>query len=210
MTSAKEILDRNEAWAKARVKDDPAYFKRLAKEQKPQVLWIGCSDSRVAANVVTGTAPGEMFVHRNIANLVVATDLNMLSVLDFAVSKLKVKHVVVCGHYGCGGVEAAAGQKDLGLVSHWLRNIEDTFWANRDALRAIKNKTARLDRLVELNVEAQVLNLAKTAIVQAAWRGKRELMLHGWVYGLETGRLKSLRTMKGPGDLDAVFRYAAS
>ncbi len=208
MNDVGEILERNKAWASARVQEDPDYFKRLVAQQAPQLLWIGCSDSRVAANVITGTEPGEVFVHRNIANMVVNTDFNLLSVVEYAVTKLKVKHVIVCGHYGCGGVQAAVGQQNLGLINSWLRNIEDVYRLHRDELTAITDENARIDRLVEKNVEEQVLNLAKTSIIQAAWKQDQAPVLHGWVYRLEDGRLRSLCTMRDSSRLDDVNRYS--
>lgn len=207
MDAPQNILKRNKAWAASRLKDDPDYFKRLVEQQEPDVLWIGCSDSRVAANVITATEPGELFVHRNIANLVVPTDINVLSVLEYAVTKLEVKHVIVCGHYGCGGVQAAVGQQNLGLINNWLRNIEDVYRLHRDELTAINDEKQRIDRLVEKNVEEQVLNLAKTSIIQSSWQHRKLPVLHGWVYGLETGLLRSLCTMEDSSALDHVNRY---
>ncbi|MBL8910500.1 MAG: carbonic anhydrase [Archangium sp.] len=207
MSELKRLLENNRAWAAERVKADPQYFSRLAKLQAPEFLWIGCSDSRVAANVITGTEPGEVFVHRNIANMVVHTDLNLLSVLEFAVNYLKVKHVIVCGHYGCGGVIAAEGHTNLGIINNWLRNIEDVYRIHREELDAIKDHEKRVNRLVELNVAEQVLNLAKTSIIQKAWKDEQRPVLHGWVYGLETGHLKSLVEVKDASVLDPVYRY---
>lgn len=201
------LLEKNRSWATERVQQDPDYFKRLANQQSPEVLWIGCSDSRVAANVITGTEPGEIFVHRNIANMVVHTDMNLLSVVEFAVNVLKVKHVMVVGHYGCGGVKAAADHQYLGIINNWLRNIEDVWLMHRDELLAIKDRGAQIDRLVELNVQEQVLNLAKTSIIQKAWKEQRRPTLHGWVYGLADGRLKRLTKVEGVEAIDPVFRY---
>ncbi len=207
MDNLVRLLDSNKAWAAARLSEDPDYFNRLAHLQQPEFLWIGCSDSRVAANVITGTQPGEIFVHRNIANMVVHTDMNLLSVLEYSVNVLKVKHIIVCGHYGCGGVKAAAEQKSLGLINNWLRNIEDVFRIHRDELMAIPSEKQRVDRLVELNVEEQVLNLAKTSIVQRAWKHKQETTLHGWVYGLEDGIIKPLTQVNSTEAIDPVYRY---
>lgn len=207
MSELSRLLENNKVWAAENVKRDPEYFSRLAKLQSPEFLWIGCSDSRVAANVITGTQPGEIFVHRNIANMVVHTDMNLLSVLEFAVNYLKVKHVIVCGHYGCGGVVAAHGHKNLGIINNWLRNIEDVYRFHRDELDAINDEQKRVDRLVELNVEEQVLNLAKTSIIQKAWKDEKRPMLHGWVYGLETGHIKPLMQVKDASVLDPVYRY---
>ncbi len=208
MDNLTKLLDLNKAWAAARLKEDPDYFNRLLHIQTPEFLWVGCSDSRVAANVITGTQPGEVFVHRNIANMVVHTDLNLLSVLEYGVNVLKVKHIIVCGHYGCGGVRAAADHLNLGLINNWLRNIEDVFRFHQDELLAIKDEEKRIDRLVELNVEEQVLNLAKTTIVQKAWKHGQPLTLHGWVYGIENGIIKPLNQIESAQALDPVYRYS--
>jgi carbonic anhydrase len=207
MDNLVKLLDSNKAWAAARVAEDKDYFKRLVDLQQPEFLWIGCSDSRVAANVITGTQPGEIFVHRNIANMVVHTDMNLLSVLEFSVNVLEVKHIIVCGHYGCGGVKAAAGHTSLGLINNWLRNIEDVFRFHQDELSSITSEEKRIDRLVELNVEEQVMNLAKTQIVQRAWARKRPMTLHGWVYGLADGIIKPLSQMESAEGLHPVYRY---
>ena len=207
MDSLDRLLDLNKAWAAARLKEDPAYFERLAHLQSPEFLWIGCSDSRVAANVITGTQPGEVFVHRNIANMVVHTDVNLLSVLEYAVNVLHVKHVIVCGHYGCGGVRAAAAHQNLGIISNWLHNIEDVFRLHQDELNAIKDESQRIDRLVELNVKEQVLNLAKTAIIQRSWKHHQRPTLHGWVYGLIDGIIKPLSQVDSAEALESVYRY---
>lgn len=189
------------------VQDDPDFFTRLKNVQTPQFLWIGCSDSRVAVDAITGTIPGEMFVHRNIANMVVHTDLNMLSVLEYAVHHLKVKHVIVCGHYGCGGVKAALNRHDYGLINKWLRNIKDLYFLHKDELSGIADEDEKTDRMVELNVVEQVMNLAKTSIVQKAWRQYEAPHLHGWVYGLKDGLLKSLLHLK-PGEFrDELYQY---
>lgn len=188
----KKILDNNQIWSETKLKDDPEYFAKLAKGQSPPLLWIGCSDSRVPANEVIGAQPGEVFVHRNIANMVVHTDMNMLSVLDYAVNVLKVKHVIVCGHYGCGGVKAAMGNDSIGLIDNWIRHIKDVYRHHRQYLDSIIDETTRFNTFVEINVKEQVLDLAKTSIVQNAWRNGQELCLHGWVYGLDTGIVKDL------------------
>lgn len=188
----KKILENNKIWSETKLKDDPEYFEKLSKGQSPPLLWIGCSDSRVPANEVIGAQPGEVFVHRNIANMVVHSDMNMLSVLDYAVNVLKVKHVIVCGHYGCGGVKAAMGNDHIGLIDNWIRHIKDSYRHNSEELNAIQDETERFDRFVELNVKEQVTDLAKTSIVQNAWRNGQELCLHGWVYGLDTGIVKDL------------------
>jgi carbonic anhydrase len=207
MESYLNLLEGNKKWAKAKVGEDPMFFKRLQSIQTPEYLWIGCSDSRVPANEVTDTAPGDIFVHRNIANMVVHTDMNLLSVLDYAVTVLKVKHVIVCGHYGCGGVKAAMESMSFGFVDSWLRNIKEVYVKHIDELEAIEDKELRADRLVELNVIEQVRNLAKTKIVQLAWRNN-ELKVHGWVYGLNDGIIKNLDIMfDDVTDIDPIYRY---
>ena len=188
----KKILDNNKIWSETKLAEDPDYFKTLASVQKPPLLWIGCSDSRVPANEVIGAVPGEVFVHRNIANMVVHSDMNMLSVLDYAVNVLKVKHVIVCGHYGCGGVKAAMGNDSIGIIDNWIRHIKDSYRLNHQFLDSIIDEKQRFDAFVELNVKEQVTDLAKTSIVQNAWDRKQELVLHGWVYGLDTGIVKDL------------------
>jgi len=188
----KKILDNNKIWSETKLAEDPDYFKTLASAQKPPLLWIGCSDSRVPANEVIGAVPGEVFVHRNIANMVIHSDMNMLSVLDYAVNVLKVKHAIVCGHYGCGGVKAAMGNDSIGIIDNWIRHIKDTYRLNHQYLDSIMDERKRFDAFVELNVKEQVTDLAKTSIVQNAWDKGQELVLHGWVYGLETGIVKDL------------------
>src|ERR1700712_604968 len=174
MTSYEKLLLENKAWAREQVEEDPEFFKRLSALQVPEFLWIGCSDSRVPADRITGTQPGEIFVHRNIANMVVHTDVNLLSVLDFAVNHLKVKHVIVCGHYGCGGIKAAITNHDYKYVLNmWLRNIKDVYQMYRKQLLAITDEESRFDRLVELNVKEQVMHLAKTSIIQRAWKNEQ-------------------------------------
>ncbi|MCL4132741.1 UNVERIFIED_CONTAM: hypothetical protein GTU68_041156 [Idotea baltica] len=201
-----QLLENNKDWVQKKIEHDPAYFEELSKGQKPPVLWIGCADSRVPANQITGTLPGEIFVHRNIANMVVHTDMNMLSVLDYAVNHLKVKHVIVCGHYGCGGVEAAMQNKSLGLINKWIRNIKEVYKENITELKKLDSDKKRFDRLVELNVIAQVYDLAKTSIVQQAWRNDEGLEIHGWVYGLNDGIIKDLRvSMDSAAHLDDIF-----
>jgi len=203
----KKILDNNRIWSETKLKDDPEYFERLSKGQSPPLLWIGCSDSRVPANEVIGAQPGEVFVHRNIANMVIHSDMNMLSVLDYAVNVLKVKHVIVCGHYGCGGVKAAMGSDHIGLIDNWIRHIKDVYRLNSQELEAIEDETERFNRFVEVNVKEQVTDLAKTSIVQNAWRNGQELCLHGWVYGLDTGIVKDLQVnFCGNEDLDKTDR----
>jgi carbonic anhydrase len=193
-TIYEKLFDGNKKWVADMLKVDPFFFEKHAKEQKPPVLWIGCSDSRVPANEITGTLPGEIFVHRNIANMVVHTDLSMLSVLDYSVNVLGVTVVIVCGHYGCGGILAALSNKPQGLVENWLRNIKDVYRLHQRELDAIKNKEKRAERLVELNVIEQVFNLTKTAIIQNAWTKDRKLAVYGLVYDLKSGVLNDLET----------------
>jgi carbonic anhydrase len=205
--SYQRLIQNNARWVEDKLQLDPDYFKRLSLKQTPEFLWVGCSDSRVPANEITGTDPGEIFVHRNIANMVVHTDFNFLSVLQYAVEVLHVKHIIVCGHYGCGGVKAAMGHNNSGLVNKWLRNIKEVYEKHHAQLEAIKDETARVDRLVELNVMEQVRNLAKTTIVQKAWKD-RTLQIHGWVYGLDSGRIRDLEVMMHElDDLEPIFRY---
>jgi carbonic anhydrase len=207
MFSYKRILKENKAWAAGKIAEDPEFFERLAHLQTPEFLWIGCSDSRVPANEITGTQPGEIFVHRNVANLVVNTDVNLLSVLDYAVNHLKVKHVIVCGHYGCGGIKAALTNKDFKpVLNMWLRNIKDVHRIHRDELSAV-SPADRVDRLVELNVEEQVKNLAKTSIIQRAWKNERRPDLHGWVYGLTDGIINPIFEMKAGTHIDHIYEY---
>jgi carbonic anhydrase len=192
MDAYRLLLEGNRNWVARRLAKDPEFFTRLAKEQHPQVLWIGCSDSRVPANDITGTQPGDIFVHRNIANMVVHSDMNLLSVLDYAVNILRVKHVIVCGHYGCGGVEAAMQSKQFGLVDNWLRFIKEVYEHHREELDFIRNREERARRFVELNVIEQVYHLINTTIVQNSWRVNNAPMVHGWVYDLKTGLIKDL------------------
>jgi carbonic anhydrase len=208
MRSYEKLLLENKAWAAEQTDRDPEFFSRLEKVQTPEFLWIGCSDSRVPANEITNTAPGEIFVHRNIANLVVNTDLNVLSVLQYAVEVLKVKHVIVCGHYGCGGIKAAMGNNDLGLINKWLRHIKDTYRFHQQELDAIVDMNDRADRLAELSVEEQVMNLAKTSIIQHAWKSDNRPVLHGWIYRLSDGILHNLVKMDSASlALDPIYRY---
>jgi len=198
----------NKAWAQEMLEQDPDYFNRLAHLQAPEFLWIGCSDSRVPANEITGTQPGEIFVHRNIANLVIHTDVNLLSVLDYAVNHLKVNHVIVCGHYGCGGVKAAITNHDYNhLLNMWLRNIKDVYRLYQSELESITDEEARTDRLVELNVKEQVLKLAKTSIIQRAWKYSKRPVLHGWVYGLKDGIIKNLFDMEPGSEMNNIYKY---
>lgn len=208
MKTYETLLLQNKAWAAEQLERDPEYFERLAGQQLPEFLWIGCSDSRVPANEITNTAPGEIFVHRNIANLVVNTDFNMLSVLQYAVTVLKVRHVIVCGHYGCGGIKAAMTNDDLGLINKWLRNIKDIYRFHQQELDSIENIDERANRLTELNVEEQVMNLAKTSIIQHTWKADQRPTIHGWVYGLKDGILHDLIKMDSRTSLiDPIYRY---
>lgn len=205
--SYEKLIQGNKEFAERKLKEDPEYFNRLVKGQTPSYLWIGCSDSRVPANEITGTQSGEIFVHRNVANLVIHTDTNLLSVLEYAVKYLEVKHIIVCGHYGCGGVKASMTNNFHGFVDNWLRNIKDVFFKNKEELLAIADEEKRADRLTELNVIEQVRNLAKTTIVQEAW-SKRELHLHGWVYGVHNGLIKDLSVIhNGQEDIDSIYHF---
>ncbi|MCF8257314.1 MAG: carbonate dehydratase [Flavobacteriales bacterium] len=188
----KDLIDNNRKWVEDKLAIDREYFAKLARGQQPPVLWIGCADSRVPANEIIGAQPGEVFVHRNIANMVIHTDMNMLSVLDYAVNVLKVSHVIVCGHYGCGGVQAAMSNRSIGLIDNWIRHLKDVYRFHQKELDSITDEEERFDKFVELNVKEQVLDLAKTSIVQAAWNRGQELNLHGWVYGVGTGLIKDL------------------
>lgn len=202
-----KILERNKKWVEDTLALDPNYFQDLAKGQTPPLLWIGCSDSRVPANEIIGAKPGETFVHRNIANMVIHSDMNMLSVLDYAVNVLKVKHVLVCGHYGCGGIKAAMGNDSVGIIDNWIRHIKDVYRLHKDELDAIEVETERFNRFVELNVIEQVFDLAKTSIVQSAWKNGQELSLHGWVYGLNSGFVTDLNVnFSSDRDLDDVYQ----
>lgn len=206
--SYNKLIEGNRRFALSKKFEDPEYFKKLSLGQTPQYLWIGCSDSRVPANEVTSTQSGEIFVHRNIANLVVHTDLNLLSVLEYAVNVLQVKHVIVCGHYGCGGVRAAMGDKAFGLVDNWLRNIKDVYFKHQLELDKISDLDKRADRLTELNVIEQVRNLAKTKIIQDTWAQGRKIEVHGWVYGLNSGLITELNAcLDEKDDIDHIYRY---
>lgn len=206
MDTYKDLLAGNKMWVKEKLRQDPEFFERLSRGQNPEVLWIGCSDSRVPANEITGTKPGDVFVHRNIANVVVHSDMNMLSVLDYAVNHLKVKHVIVCGHYGCGGVKAAMTNEQYGLVDNWLRHIKDVYRLHGAELDSIADEEQRFNRFVELNVIEQVLDLSKTSIIQNAWRSRQLPMIHGWVYDLKTGVLQDLEVSLHSGSkLPAIY-----
>lgn len=206
MEKYQKLLENNKAWVDTKKQDNPDFFKELSKGQSPDYLWIGCSDSRVPANEITGTKPGEMFVHRNIANMVVHSDMNLLSVLSYAVEVLKVKDVIVCGHYGCGGVIAAMGNKQYGLIDNWLRHIKDVYRYHHTELDAITDEDQRARRFVELNVMEQVNDLSKTSIVQNAWEKNQPLNIHGWVYDVGDGIIKDLGvTFTCTKDLHSVY-----
>ena len=207
MKELRALFRNNELWVEGRTSQDPGYFKKLARDQDPTYLWIGCSDSRVPANEIVGLEPGELFVHRNVANIFPHTDFNCLSVLEFAVSILKIKHIIVCGHYGCGGVRAAMEDHRLGVVDNWLRHIRDVYAHSKDELDSIENPHLRFQRLVESNVLQQVLNVCHTTIVQEAWYRKQPLYVHGWVYDMESGRLKDLNCCYSSIDqVESIYR----
>jgi carbonic anhydrase len=208
MKSYEKLLHDNKTWAAAQIEKDPEYFERLVHLQAPEILWIGCSDSRVPANQITDTQPGEIFVHRNVANLVVNTDVNLLAVLDFAITHLRVKHVIVCGHYGCGGIKAASTKIDYKpVLNMWLRNVKDVMRHHRKELESIADEDSRIDRLVELNVQEQVNNLAKTTIIQRCWEKEHRPDLHGWVYRLKDGIIKPVYEMKAGTPVDPLYKY---
>lgn len=202
-----KLIENNRKWAADVVKDDPEFFSRLSNTQKPDFLWIGCSDSRVPADRITGTQPGEIFVHRNIANMVIHTDMNLLAVLEYAVDHLNVSHIIVCGHYGCGGVKAAMTRHNYDLINKWIRNIKDVYRMHRDKIDYQTKPEERLNKLIELNVEEQVMNLAKTSIVQRAWKAKKSPEIHGWVYSLEDGLIKELCTVGYKDHLDPLYEF---
>ena len=203
----KKILENNKQWVEKKLAISPEFFNNLAEGQQPPLLWIGCSDSRVPANEIIGAEPGEVFVHRNIANMVIHSDMNMLSVLDYAVNALKVKHVIVCGHYGCGGVKAAMGNSSIGIIDNWIRHIKDVYRFHQKELDAINDENERFNKFVEVNVKEQVLDLAKTSIVQNAWKNGQELSIHGWVYGLNSGYVTDLGVnFSCDKDLDDVYQ----
>jgi carbonic anhydrase len=193
----KSLIANNKKWVETKLASDPDFFKKLEKGQQPPILWIGCSDSRVPANEIIGAQPGEVFVHRNIANMVVHSDMNILSVLDYAVNALKIKHIIVCGHHGCGGIKAAMENQSYGLVDNWIRHIRDVYRLHQKVLDGIPDKEERFDRFVEFNTREQVLDLAKTSIVQTAWKRGQDLHLHGWVYMVGTGMVKDLEVNMG-------------
>lgn len=202
------LLNGNRSWATQKILEDPGFFERLQHQQTPEFLWIGCSDSRVPANQITDTDPGEIFVHRNVANVVMNTDVNLFSVLDYAVNHLKVKHVIVCGHYGCGGIKAAITNADYKpVLNMWLRNIKDVYRLHRAELDSYKDEQIKWDRLVELNVQEGIMNLAKTSIIQRAWKNESRPDLHGWVYGLKDGLIQPVFEMKSGTHIDPLYEY---
>ncbi|MFM2192042.1 MAG: hypothetical protein RLZZ118_999 [Bacteroidota bacterium] len=205
--SYEKLLQNNKEWAAEELNKDAEYFHRLAHVQHPEFLWIGCSDSRVPADKITGTQPGEIFVHRNIANMVVHTDLNLLAVLEYAVNHLKVKHIIVCGHYGCGGVKAAMTNHNYGIINKWIRNIKDVYRIHRDEIKYQTKEEDQLNRLIELNVQEQVMNLAKTSIIQKCWKEEQRPYLHGWVYGLDNGIINPICEMGHDDHLDPLYEF---
>ena len=207
MKPFEKILQDNKEWAARQLKNDPEYFKRLVEIQAPEILWIGCSDSRVPADRITATEPGEIFVHRNVANLVVHTDLNLLSVLQYAVEILKVKHIIVCGHYNCGGIIAAMNNQSLGLIDKWLWNIKNVYRLHREEIDSLATQEEKIKLLTELNVKEQVMNLSKTSIVQKSWKQTNCPDLHGWVYDLRDGIIDPIFEMPAGTDLDNLYQY---
>src|SRR5690606_5905786 len=206
MPDFKQLFINNKNWADRIEKEQPGFFKQLSEQQAPEYLWIGCSDSRVPANEIVGLLPGELFVHRNVANLVLHADMNCLSVLQYAIDILKVKHILVVGHYGCGGVKAAMTKQRVGFVDNWLRNVKDVYSMHRDELEQVADDSERLNRLIELNVMEQVRNLCHTSFVQEAWERGQPLTIHGWVYSLRNGRVKDLRVSHSCADkIDDIY-----
>jgi len=209
MKDLKRLLEQNKAWAESIRASDPGFFPTLAKQQSPKFLWIGCADSRVPATQLAGMVPGEMFVHRNVANVVVHTDFNCLSVMQYAVDVLKVEHIIVCGHHGCGGVKAAMNNLSMGLIDNWLRHVQDVMHVHDKLLAQIDDETERVDRLCELNVIEQVVNVSRTTIVQSAWQRDQELVVHGWIYGLQDGLLRDLGiSVDSAAALNAAYQSA--
>lgn len=211
LRSFQELFVNNKNWVAEKTQQTPDFFSQLANGQRPKFLWIGCSDSRVSAEQLTGSNPGDMFVHRNIANMVIHTDISMLSVLDYAVNVLEVQNIIVCGHYGCGGVAAALGSKHVGLIDNWLRYIKDVYRLHQQELNAIEDPKKRLDRLIELNIQEQVYGLSTSTIVQQAWSQGKPLAIHGLVYALDTGLLRDLQlSMTSSRELDDIYRLELS
>lgn len=207
MNPFEQLLDNNKIWAAQKVAEDKDFFKRLQDQQAPKFLWIGCSDSRVPANEITNTQPGEIFVHRNVANMVVHTDMNLLTVLEYAVKILKVEHVLVVGHYGCGGVKAAMTNTNLGIINPWLKHIKDVYRFHRKEIDALATHDEQVDRLIELNVQEQVMNLAKTITIQETWRKEQRPHLHGWVYGLKDGLINPVFHMPPDSRIDPIYEF---
>jgi len=207
MDKIKMLLLENKAWAQSKVEVDAAYFETMARDQRPEYLWIGCADSRVPESEITNSDPGQMFVHRNIANLVIHTDTNLMSVMQYAVDALKVPHIIVCGHYNCGGVKAALNNQSLGLIDNWIRNIKDTLYTHRMEIASLETEAQKVNRLVERSVEKQVWNVAHTAIIQKAWKERQMPYIHGWVYDLNNGLLKQISLITPESALDEVYRY---
>ncbi len=211
MRSLSGLFENNRAWAEAISTQDPEFFQKLSRQQAPRYVWIGCSDSRVPANEIVGMMPGELFVHRNVANLVIHTDLNCLSVLQYAVEVLQVEHVIICGHYGCGGVRSAMLDSRLGLIDNWLRHVQDVMKKHAQLLAGLADEQQRLDKLCELNVIEQVLNVAQTTVIQSAWERGQELEVHGWIYRISDGLLHDLAVWaKSPAELEANYRRACA
>lgn len=207
MKAYEKLLLENKAWAQEQLQLDGKYFENMAKGQSPAYLWIGCSDSRVPANEITNSEPGEIFVHRNIANVVSHTDLNLLSVLQYAVEELNVNHVIVCGHYGCGGIAASLDNQHHGILNKWLWNVKDVYKMHQDELSSIQDPTEKNNKLAELNVKEQVMNLAKTSIIQHAWQTGKKPCLHGWIYDMKSGLIKDLTKMDHNTQLEDVYQY---
>jgi carbonic anhydrase len=207
MDKIKKLLLENKAWAQSKKDQDNEYFTKMAKDQSPTYLWIGCADSRVPPSEITNSDPGEMFVHRNIANLVIHTDSNLMSVLQYAVEALKVPHIIVCGHYNCGGVKAALSHQSLGLIDNWVRNIKDVLFTHKVEIDGIQSEADKVNRLVELSVQRQIRNVAHTAVVQKAWKEGQYPIIHGWVYDLNSGELKMIETINPNVEIDSVYKY---
>jgi carbonic anhydrase len=207
MDRTKKLLLENKAWAQSRIDINPEYFSDMAKDQNPEYLWVGCSDSRVPESEITNSNPGQIFVHRNIANLVVNTDINFLSVLSYAVNTLQVPHIIICGHYNCGGVRAALSPNSLGLIDNWIRNIKDTYQIHKLELEQVQSEKEKINKLVEYNVLEQVKNLVHTAIIQKAWHERHAPRIHGWVYDLDSGLIKELVSIKPGIEIDSAHRY---
>lgn len=211
MHPLQQLFENNKRWVDGQTSQDEKFFERLSTQQSPEYMWIGCSDSRVPANEIIGLEPGEVFVHRNVGNVVVHTDMNCLSVIQFAVEVLKVKHIIVCGHYGCGGVNAAMGSQQHGLIDNWLRNIKDVYHRHQTVVDGISGEEPRRDRMCELNVKQQVENVCATTIIQNAWQRGQELAVHGWVYGVKDGLLKDLElTVNSTDQMQDIYRYQKS